>query len=77
MDNSSVPRSFQCPPSNSSTSSDQDIQKLDPVTVLNIHKSLLQSRDQLWANQRDGHTVSLLQHCFLTLYHTMTTFNAF
>ncbi|KAL4230064.1 hypothetical protein ACF0H5_010449 [Mactra antiquata] len=39
---------------------DGDLQRLDPARVLQIHRSLVQSRDPAWTNHRDLHTSSPL-----------------
>ncbi|XP_045205781.2 protocadherin-9-like isoform X2 [Mercenaria mercenaria] len=57
VENGRVPSSASSPRSYSSSQQDPDMQRLDPSTVLQIHRSLLQSHDQLWTNHRDGHTI--------------------
>lgn len=59
VENGRVPSSASSPRSYASSHQDPDMQRLDPATVLQIHRSLLQSHDQLWTNHREGHTVSI------------------
>ncbi|XP_052797045.1 protocadherin-11 X-linked-like isoform X2 [Mya arenaria] len=56
-DKGRVPSSTSSPRSFSPSTSETDGQKLDPATVLQIHRSLLQSHDQMWTNHREGHTI--------------------
>lgn len=60
VENGRVPSSASSPRSYSSSHQDPEMHRLDPSTVLQIHRSLLHSRDQLWTNHREGQTVSTI-----------------
>lgn len=47
---------------------DGDLQRLDPARVLQIHRSLVQSRDPSWTNHRDVHTVSIILWCLCIFF---------